>query len=306
MRFIPYEIDFCQDKNIYTHSKLNLESHGGSPKWKQNKIKSYQFADVHYDLKKSLRVQDCSNLLIFNKSEIKINLSSSSHCHVRFCPICELQGAFKMFQNLIEAMQIIKKNNPNYSFIFLTLTQKNCLPHEIRNNLKAMSEAWNRLHFMRKNPNIKGFFRSMEITKGFDDTAHPHYHALVCVNKSYYSKTYWSTERWAKEWQHALNLDYIPVCDVRKVDMSELSIKELIKYSVKSSDIFESPEWFEIIDRQMKNIRRYATGGNIKDLLKIIEARKDKERTDNEKETNQLYFNWEIDFKDYFLRKETK
>jgi plasmid rolling circle replication initiator protein Rep len=205
-----------------------------------------------------------------------------------------------MSRNLQEAIDMIKNNNENYTFLFLTLTQKNCAVTELKPTLNKMSAAWHRWQFMKKNPHIKGYFRSMEITKGADGTAHPHYHAVICVSKSYYSKTYWSRERWAEEWKNAMRLDYTPICDIRKIDMDKNSIKELIKYSVKSSDIFDDPLWFQIVDKQMAKIRRYATGGNIKSALLLV-SEKEVIDLDNELDkTGQLYFSWDDKPKDYF------
>lgn len=54
-------------------------------------------------------------------------------------------------------------------------------------------------------------------TKNFD-TYHPHFHVLIAVNKSYFtSRDYLSQARWTAAWQQALQVDYTPIVDVRRI-----------------------------------------------------------------------------------------
>ena len=40
--------------------------------------------------------------------------------------------------------------------------------------------------------------------------AHPHYHALLLVKPSYFTKNYIKQSEWVEMWQKALRADYAP------------------------------------------------------------------------------------------------
>lgn len=278
---------------ISTTDKFCISDFDKSEKFTHHKKRTVLFSQSHYDLKKQDKTCKCGDLLVFNyrpTEEKSLKLSSGSHCHVRYCPRCEWRKSMK--QAAILHQNIIYLDD-QYEFVFLTLTQKNCPPEELRSELKRMSEGWHRLQLLKRNKAIKGFFRSMEITKGKDGSTHPHYHAILVVSKSYFNKNYyWSQEKWANEWQRVMRLHYIPIVDVRKVRDKDKtkSIAEVIKYSVKDADIFSDHEWFRIVDEQTAGIRKYASGGVLK--IKIVEDPEpdDDDLMDNKAE--QLFFNW--------------
>lgn len=52
------------------------------------------------------------------------------------------------------------------------------------------------------------------------------------VEKSYFkkfNKDYMQTADWVQMWRKALDLDYVPICDIRKVCRSKENIKQLLK-----------------------------------------------------------------------------
>jgi hypothetical protein len=79
-----------------------------------------------------------------------------------------------------------------------------------------MNAAWQRM-IQRKAWPAEGFIRSLEVTRGEDGSAHPHFHCLLAVPPSYFGRNYLSTAKWAAMWQEALRIDYTPICDVRLV-----------------------------------------------------------------------------------------
>jgi len=108
-----------------------------------------------------------------------------------------------------------------------------------------------------------------------------------------------------------LKVDYEPLVDIRALrsgaDPMEL-VPEIFKYCVKESDLVADPEWFLELTRQMHKMRTIATGGVLKDYLKILEEEpedligKDDTKTEDELEEGHLYFDWRYEEKKYKLK----
>src|SRR5262249_5679077 len=104
-----------------------------------------------------------------------------------------------------------------------------------------------------------GWVRAVEITRGCDGNAHPHYHALLMVPPLYFQGAYLKQRKWAFLWQDCLRVNYCPIIDVRTVKadynpnwQGSLSapykiwgaIVESLKYSIKVSDMVNDHNWF--------------------------------------------------------------
>ena len=183
-----------------------------------------------------------------------------------------------MFQQL----PAIKEKYPSYRWVFLTLTVKNPPVTELRDTLKAMNSAWQRLAQTKRFKGVvKGFIRTTEVTRGKDGEmmAHPHFHALLLVDSSYFARNYIKQYEWVTMWQKALRVDYEPSVYVKAVkpskegekDNLDKAICETLKYSVKPSDIAKDDDggdWLHEMTKQTLNMRFIATGGVLKGVLK--------------------------------------
>jgi hypothetical protein len=111
-------------------------------------------------------------------------------------------------------------------------------------------------------------------------------------------------------------VDYIPLVDVRavrpkartaektKVDAMgqglQGAIAETLKYSVKPEDMTGDPDWFLEMTRQVHKRRFVATGGVLKDVLKIDEET-DADMVmadgpaDSDDDGSRLAFSWPFD-----------
>lgn len=164
------------------------------------------------------------------------------------------------------------------------------------------------------------------IRKARPDYCHPHFHVLMAVKSSYFNgRDYLNKEDYAELWQQALRVDYKPVVDIRIVKAKEkpeqitnveietdsdsedlaafealkAAIVEVVKYTVKPSDMVSNPSWFLEMVNQLHRTRAVSLGGIFKDYLKVKD---DGDLvTRNELEGNQggLLFNWAGDFKRY-------
>ena len=108
----------------------------------------------------------------------------------------------------------IYADHPQMRYLLLTLTVRNCSILQLRETITEMNRAWDRLTKRKSWPAL-GFVRSLEITRGKDGSAHPHFHCLLAVPPSYFGRNYLSTAKWASMWADALRVDYTPICDVR-------------------------------------------------------------------------------------------
>ncbi|MEE6052836.1 protein rep, partial [Avibacterium paragallinarum] len=204
---------------------------------------------------------------------------------------------------------------PNLSFIFLTLTVKNCPITSLSDTLKWMNQAWNRLIGRKEvKKAVKGFIRATEVTKS-GEQAHPHFHVILAVNKSYFTdRTYIKTAQWAELWQDCLQVDYLPLVDARKIrqkgDQIELkAVLETLKYTTKIEHLIEDKDWFLELSDQLFKKRFIATGGCFKDVLKeevsneeMIKGEQSEEfdlEEEQEKLKKSLFFGFDHQVKKY-------
>lgn len=179
----------------------------------------------------------------------------------------------------IKALPSIAADYPKARWIFLTLTVRNCPLSELRDNLKAMNKAWERLSKRKVFPAL-GYVKSFEVTRSKDGTAHPHFHILMMVPSSYFKKAYINQQKWRELWQHALRASYEPRVDVRAVKDKSMqpgitdpstgllaAIKETLKYSVKGNDLVADATWLVGLTHQLYKTRAIALGGVLKNYL---------------------------------------
>jgi len=269
-------------------------------------------SDKESHQKQGKRINECAQTLEFGwvlcstaTGESKLRLKSARFCRVRHCPICQWRRALMWVSRFFDAFPRIYAAYPDMRYIMLTLTVKNCSISDLRSTVSQMNIAWKRLS-QRKDFPALGFVRSLEVTRGKDGSAHPHFHILLAVPPSYFSGgsrgSYLSKDKWAALWQDAMRLDYKPVCDVRIVKEKKLkkeklveglplsetesttpepmkalmsAITETIKYTTKPADMVKEKAWLlEMVD-QMRNVRAVALGGIFKQFLKETETEQD-------------------------------
>lgn len=247
------------------------------------------------------RIRHCSPCLDFafhvdDTGLCTLKLQAAHFCRVRLCPVCQWRRSM-MWQ--AKALQIIPKvieANPKSRFIFLTLTVRNCELGELRDTLAWMHKSWTKLVKRKEFAAVQGWVRSVEVTRGADDTAHPHYHALLMVSPGYFGgRAYVTQKGWTEAWQSCLQVEYTPIVDVRSVRpgkrekgsedavLMSAAICETFKYSVKPSECLaddscrevSNSEWLAGLTSQLFKVRAIATGGILKQYLKELEKEPD-------------------------------
>ena len=230
-------------------------------------------------------------------------------------------------QKVVEA---VMKAKPKSDWLFLTLTSKNSVDGQsLERSLKELTKSFHKLFRYKKvKQNLIGFMRSTEITVNKKNGSYnQHMHVLLCVNSTYFhgSENYISQKEWIKLWQKALQVDYTPVVDIKKIKPNKkkdsdivAAIKETSKYSVKSSDFLtgnkeKDKEVVSDLEQGLYKKRMLSYGGLLKekhkelnlddaeegDLVRTSDEEKDKE----EKDAHSIIAQWNFRKQNYYLRK---
>ncbi len=249
----------------------------------------------------AVRLANCSCYLEFafvanDNGVCSLKLQNARCCRVRLCPVCQGRRALMWTAKAVKIVPKVLKENPKVRFIMLTLTVPNCPLTELRATLSDMHKAYRKL-IQRKDWKVDGWIRTTEITRGKDDTAHPHYHCLLMVSPGYFSNNYISQEKWVQLWRECLKVNFDPIVDVRAVRPKRgtlegqegnailSAIVEVIKYTVKPSDVLRGDnrqipgqrvgmsdvDWLLELTSQIHKTRAIATGGVLKDCLRVLE-----------------------------------
>lgn len=206
-----------------------------SPKdkpWDHHRLQAEQVTEIFgngllHHQRQADRMRTCSANLEYGwviesteTGECRLKLKDTRFCRVRSCPVCQWRRSLMWVSRFYRNFPRIYADHPDLRYLMLTFTVRNCAVLDLRQTIRDMNLAWDRLTKRKQWPAF-GFVRSLEITRGKDGTAHPHFHCLLAVKPSYFGKNYLSTAKWASMWQEALRIDYTPICDVRTVKPKE-------------------------------------------------------------------------------------
>lgn len=292
-------------KNLALGKALKKPSSGeweplaeASPKdkaWDTHRALSDEVQEVLYrssqpDLtKQALRVSKCAQSLFFgwqaneDTGECRLRLQTTFFCRVRSCSVCQWRRSLMWKARFFQALPAVREAHPSGRWLFLTLTVQNCAVDDLRAQVKAMNEGFHRLVKRKEFAHCLGWVRALEVTRAEDGTAHPHFHVLMFVQPSYFKgPNYVSTARWVEAWKQAMRLDYSPICDMRAVKASKeqvaehgedaalaRAVAETLKYTVKSVEAMKDKTWFLAMLRQLHRARAVATGGVLKNALRV-------------------------------------
>jgi plasmid rolling circle replication initiator protein Rep len=277
------------------------------------------------------RLGDCSGRLEFgydldSEGKQRLRLHAARFCRVRTCPVCQWRRSLMWRARAFKILPQVVDNNPNHRFIFLTLTVRNCQIGDLRATIGKMNQAWMRLTKRKQWPAV-GWIRSVEVTRGQDGTAHPHFHCLLMVTSTYFKGThYLSQEAWTELWEKSMKIDYKPIVHVqavrpkKKEDQTMFeAICETLKYSVKPADLIGDPnneptdkdrEFLVELTAQLHKTRAVATGGILKEYLRELENEPedlihgDDNPDEEDSSIASVVFDWENKPKKYLMNND--
>lgn len=272
---------------IMSYEILNDSTRSGRDRpWRTHKTSSTYLAESYARLdfkNKSENVRWCGSSLKFNvcPQGHEKKLSWSNFCRVRLCPMCQWRRSLLVAHQIkLVAHEAVKREKMKW--VFLTLTIQNPTGDNLSDSITTLMKAWDRLSKRKEFKQVIGWFRSLEVTRNYDNgTYHPHYHVLLGVNSSYFRSGYITQSQWSTIWQECLRVDYVPIVDVRvvkgkqkensdkilashgieiqvdgslqKSDLSGSVIAELAKYSTKSDDFLVYNK-YEIVKSKRKKM----------------------------------------------------
>lgn len=282
--------------------------------WDQHRAEADLIEQMYYEvghLGYSNRINECSRWLQFalqnqDSGEVKFKLSDARFCRMRYCPVCQWRKSMKWRARFLNALPKISADYPKHRWLFLTLTVRNCPIGELRSTIQQMGRAWTRLSQKKTFPAV-GFVKTTEVTRSDSGEAHPHFHVLLLVKSSYFTRGYIKQEKWVELWKDSLKVDYSPSVNVKsiKTDLDK-AILECLKYSVKPQDLIADSEWLDQLTRQMDGTRNISVGGVLRDYIKEDEPENlldiDEEDEQSEECSGELKFDWSKTVNKYVKR----
>jgi plasmid rolling circle replication initiator protein Rep len=283
------DIDINQGQEILS----DIDPKGKERPWHENKLKTLLLADSYkrIGVNKSYRLIECGTYLEFKKTidGTGKKLFKANFCKVRLCPMCSWRRSKKIYGQVSKVMDKVLEDK-EYRFLFITLTCRNIVGLMLSETLDKLFKSFDRLFKRIKvKKAVKGWFRALEITHNIDksskdyDTYHPHFHIILMVNKSYFNKPelYISQDAWTNLWKESLQVDYVPIVDVRtfKTTTKQQTLKsvaESAKYIVKDNDYIlpndkkKTDSAVMIFDEALANRRLVAFGGELKKIHKQL------------------------------------
>jgi len=240
------------------------------------------------------RIANCAHtlkaqVLLHPENKAEVNLKAAHVCNTRLCPFCEWRRTRVWRKRLFTGLERFMEDFPKYRGVFLTLTVKNVPLGELGEEITRMNRAWNRFTQCSFFP-TPYWFRRTEVTVGGTPgqeglSAHPHFHVLLLVRPSYFSRDWVKQLEWQRQWQMALRADYPPVVDVRVAksksrsgspanDDVKSAVLEAAKYTSKASTLMELGPAITELHWQLKNKRLYSLSKGLKEYIKAgdIEA----------------------------------
>lgn len=260
------------------------------------------------------RMNECSGFLDFRlvpeakDGVYRLKLAAARFCRVRHCPVCQWRKSLMWKAKAYKILPGVIKAYPSYRWLFVTLTVRNCEITQLRDTLTWMNKSFKRMSELKVFP-AEGYVKTTEVTRGKNSigSAHPHFHVLMLVKPSYFGVNYLSQAKWVAMWQKSLRVDYKPILDVQALKPNDSLLgllAEVIKYSVKESDLTADRDWFLELTKQLHRTKAIAVGGILREYMRDLEAEPDDlvgEDNEGEVDEGHLYFGWKPSQKRYKL-----
>jgi plasmid rolling circle replication initiator protein Rep len=176
-------------------------------------------------------------------------------------------------------MEAIARDKVPVRYVYLTLTVRNCEGRNLGKALDALNDGWQRLSELKRVKDVMlGWYKAIEITHNttYDspdyNTFHPHIHAVLAVQPSYFGRGYIRQADWTSMWAKSMRIKYDPIVDVRRVKgATARAVAEAAGYAVKSSDYIVPEDWelteytVRLLDEVLHHRRLIGFGGLLRE-----------------------------------------
>lgn len=216
---------------------------------RNSNIKIINWLKNERDEERAKRIEECGTYVGFYNENNIPKIVKANFCRERMCNICAWRRQAKFITQMKPILNSLA--NEGYTYIFATLTIRNCTYNKLEEKLNIILDGFAKLRKRRKiKKNWCGICRSIELTYNHENnTYHPHIHMLIAVNEDYFSnkEKYINQDELVNIWKDCCKLDYTPICDIRKVSNTDKGVVETLKYSLKPSEYNESLKAFYYI-----------------------------------------------------------
>lgn len=196
-------------------------------------------SNSHRMLGQADRVRHCSTFWngFYCSSCGKYHGMHTTGCKHRLCPICATRTARVTAMQALEAVEYIKRTNPDMQMSLLTLTQKNVPGPELSDEVSKMLKGWASMTNRKPIRRLIGWARTIEIVPALalDGKYHPHVHAILIHEPSKVPSLQWIEEAW----KDAMELHYTPECDIRPIQNEQKAVFEVSKYVSKMTRVYD-------------------------------------------------------------------
>lgn len=252
------------------------------------------------------RMAECATQLVYNYCPDcdQYTVARTNLCRDRFCPTCNWRLSLQRYINMSRITDKLADEYADAHYSFVTLTVRNCMPHELSDTMNRMYEAWDRLMHRKvmldKDTGAAGWAKSIELTYNpVTHTIHPHYHVLVvwrkrniprwgitkAENDRYEEKVYQDhadqmLSAWVKSCEKSGLEAVIDAQNAQSIhrknnagESMAAAICETFKYAIKSKQLDEMPyKEFKILVDEIGGKRMVAFGGIIKEIAAQIKV----------------------------------
>lgn len=238
---------------------------GKKRKWDKHKQNALKLADLYTQALKlypnlitAKRLEDlelCAEQLEYLvDADGNKKLYRTYFCRNRLCPMCQWRRSLKLFGQVSKITDYVATKNSSVRYLFITLTQKNCVGEELGAEFNKINTAFKKLVDKTKRvattikfkQSMLGYIKSTEVTyNSKTNTYHPHLHCIFAVREDYFkSSNYISKNTWRAIWAELLGVDYLPQVNVQaiKQNKQEKAVAELAKYPAKITNILDLPQ----------------------------------------------------------------
>jgi plasmid rolling circle replication initiator protein Rep len=215
----------------------DLTSRGKERPWKKHKKSNLRVIDVLRilrDYDKAHKIAGCANGLEFAACPDGHGkwLKKAYFCKDRVCFMCIWRKSLFVFAQFLLVAHELLELYPKTIFLFQTLTLRNCPVNALSDTLTHLNKSFTRYaSYKRIKSAFKGVFRTLETTYNPEtDTFHPHIHSIVAVNKGYFrGSSYISFLDLQQLWKKALQVDYDPDCDIRRIKPRKKNVSTVVE-----------------------------------------------------------------------------
>jgi plasmid rolling circle replication initiator protein Rep len=249
---------------------------------------------------------------MFGITETKLLLEAANFCRIRFCMFCQWRKSLMWHGKVLKGMPRIMEVYPEHRWLAVTLGVRNCDARVLRREINKMNEGLKKLLGLASGVSrsrgigkylsrvVEGYICTTEVTRGEDNSCHPHFHILLLVKPEYFDKEagLYIPQQSSEEhenpglvelWQKTLGVSYKPTAHIKAVRTDDLKrqVCEVLKYNTKPSSIWydqkvdinglhrtgfeETQKWLVEVTGQVYKARFIKTGGCVKKLLRGLE-----------------------------------